>query len=253
MITLHTVLYDGNFESLLTDNCWFFKFKSDYITNRLITINNITKTDKFNEKLTEMKHKYKFDIVYVSDNKDSTNDIFGVNINEKTLGYYYTMAYFVGINNIDTEFILNVSSDCMDDISIDDDYLKASIIELRDNPSCSTTMVAWTKDNYTMANGLKVGEYENIETFKHLNKDFVEGKLFNYTFNFTDQFFMGDVSKLKKINYKIDESISNLIYNGPSYGGNSFEKRMVGHQIQNNVYNCVFKGNQYYIHDKNYY
>ena len=61
------------------------------------------------------------------------------------------------------------------------------------------------------------------------------------------------IDKLKKIDYNIPESYANQFYNGPSYGGNSFEKRMVGNQVNNNIYNCIYKGDNYYIHDNNYY
>ncbi len=141
----------------------------------------------------------------------------------------------------------------MSDIKIDDEFLNDSINELVNNPSCSTTMVAWTKNNYIMGDGKKVGETDSIGTFNKLNIPFNQSEKFNYTFNFTDQFFMGITDNLKKIDFNISENISSKIYQGPAYGGNSFEKRMVGHQIQNNKYNCVYKGSQYYIHDNNYY
>ncbi len=64
---------------------------------------------------------------------------------------------------------------------------------------------------------------------------------------------MGSVDTLKKINFNIPESESERIYRGPEYGGNSFEKRMVAHQVSNDVCNCIFKGDNYYIHNNNYY
>lgn len=251
MITLNTIAYEGNFEKLLSSDSWFFKFNSNLITNKTITINNIVNKNKFNTLLNEMSIKHVFDVIYVE--LDELNKVFNLNINQSTLGYNYTIPYFAAINKIETPFILNIASDCMDDIYIDDEYLNASIEELQNNKNCLSTMVAWTKNNYVMSNGKKIGEYEEDESFKIIKNNPKLSNKFNYRFNFTDQFFMASIDELKKLNYNIDESHSNKIYFGPQYGGNSFEKRMASNQVYNNQYNCVFKGNQYYIHDKNYY
>ena len=104
-----------------------------------------------------------------------------------------------------------------------------------------------------MKNQKLVGETEQEETFKRLEFNGELSPKFHYTANFTDQFFLGSIDNFKKIDYNIPEHYSNQIYGGPSYGGNSFEKRMVGHQVLNKVYNCVYKGPQYYIHDGHYY
>ena len=251
MITLNTIAYEGNFEKLLSNECWFFKFKSNLITKKTITVNNINNRTKFNELLKMLSTEHDFEIINVE--LDILKKVFGLNINEMTLGYNYTIPYFATINKIKTPFILNVASDCMDDIYINDEYLNLSIAELKNNPFCLSTMVAWTKDNYIMSNGKRIGEYEESETLKLINNNVKLSDNFNYRFNFTDQFFMASIDELKKLDYNIDESHSSKIYFGPPYGGNSFEKRMASNQVYNKKYNCVCKGNQYYIHDKNYY
>jgi hypothetical protein len=248
MITLNTILYEGNFNKFLNDDCWFFKFKSKFITKKLLTINNLISTDKFLSKVNVLKEKYEFDIIYVSEQKDFINKIYNLNIDENTTGYYYTIPYFVAIDNITTEYILNIASDSMDDILITNDFLFDSLHHLKTNQKCSTCMISWVKNNKIMPNGLTVGQHEENETSKDTGT-----RTFNYSFGFTDQFFIGRIDKLKAIDYNIPELISGKIYHGPEYGGNSFEKRMVGHQITNNVYNCIYKGNDYYIHDNNYY
>ncbi len=251
MITLNTIVYEGNFEQILSPDNWFFKFTSKYITNKTLTVSNVYNSDRFYRLVTELNKIYDFKLIHI--NKNELNDKFKLGIDNSTLGYNYTIPYFAAIDSIETKYMLNVASDCMYDINIDDDFLELAMNELDTNCFCSTVMVAWTKNNKKMLNGRHIGEYEQSETFKKLNRTVVFSDNVNYTANFTDQFFMGIVDNLKKIDYNISESISNQIYHGPSYGGNSFEKRMVGHQVQNNVYNCVSKGNHYYIHDNNYY
>lgn len=253
MITLNTIIYEGNFDKFLDENCWFFKFTSQLISKKMITVNNITSIEIFNEKISKLKEKFDFDIFYVSENEDIIKKIYSLDINSETIGYVYTIPYFVAIENTTTQYILNVASDCMGDIWVNDTFLLASINEITVNPICSTTMVSWTKHNYIMGNKKTVGEHEENETFRILNRNLESSNNFTYTANFTDQFFFANIGDLKKIDYNIPETYSNQFYNGPDYGGNSFEKRMVAHQIQNNVYNCISKGNQYYIHDNNYY
>lgn len=253
MITLNTIVYEGNFRDVLSLGGWFLGFTSKHITKKMITVNNIDSINEFNEMLEIAIKGFNLEVVYVEKHKKAVIKKYNLEINESTIGYIYTIPYFVTIDNVDTDFLLNVASDCMDDIRISDEYLEKAILELVSNSLCSTTMVAWTKDNYIMKNGKTIGEYEESETLKILSRETKPSDNFHYTAGFTDQFFLGKVEKLKSIDYRIDESFSNKIYNGPSYGGNSFEKRMVAYQVKNNVYNCVYKGTDYYIHDKRYY
>lgn len=250
MITLNTIVYEGNFRTILSEDSWFNKFQSSLVTKKMLTVNNISSIDEFEELIK--KYPF-FDIVYVNDTKNDVIEKYKLNINEKTIGYYYTIPYFVAIEKVTTKYILNVASDCMQDIFISDTFLTDSIIELTSNPLASTTMVAWTKDNYIMKNDKKIGQHEEDETARILNISNNTSTLFNCTANFTDQFFFGSIDYLRNIDYIIDESYSNKFYHGPSYGGNSFEKRIVAHQIKNNQFNCVYKGNDYYIHDGRYY
>lgn len=251
MITLNTIVYEDNFNQILSDDCWFFKFNSKLISNKTLTVNNITSIDIFLNKVNELKLKHKFDLIYVDENKEKTILNYNLNINETTLGYYYTIPYFIFLDHIKTKYVLNVASDCMHDIFIDDVFLMDSMKELDDNKLCSTTMVAWTKKNKIMDNGRTVGDHSEIEYSKILNVFEVTNEKFNHNSNFTDQFFMGITEKLRKYDYNVDENISKIIYNGPAYGGNSFEKRMAGHHIKTKTYNFIYKGKQYYIHGEN--
>jgi len=252
MITLSTIVYEGNFDKVLSDGSWFMKFKSPLISDKLLVVNNLISKERFLEKINDLIPKHHFKVIYVDELKDIAIKKYSLNIDEKTLGYYYTIPYFCLFESVKTKYVLNIASDCMDDIKIDDVFLSTAIYELETNESCSTAMVAWTKNNCVMINNKKIGDIENFETFRRLGVKETNSENFNYSFGFTDQFFMGNIYKLKKIDYNIPEEISEKIYNGPPYGGNSFEKRMVGHQIKNNLFNCIYKGDNYYIHDNNY-
>lgn len=244
MITLNTIIYEGNFNEFLKSDNWFFSFKSKYITRKLITVNNLTSTDEFNKKINELLVNHDFDVIYVSDNLEVVKEYFKLDVNESDTGYYYTIPYFVSLYNTNSEYLFNVASDCMFDIKITEDFFESSFIELNQNDLCMTTMVSWFKNNPSIA------EYEESETIRILNTDFPKSNNFFIRYNFTDQLFLGLTEKLKNINYNVSESISSRYYPGPSYGGNCYEKRMVGIHIESGVYNFIYKGDNHYIHQK---
>lgn len=246
MITLTTILYEGNFDNFLVKDCWFFTFKSKFITNKLLTVNNLTSIDRFNKKIEALKEVYDFDVIFVEDTANEAKEFFQIDINKDVTGYYYTIPYFVTIFNLKTNYILNIASDCMRDIKVSDNFLEDALIELENNPICSTAMVSWVKDNMFI-NGKTVAQNEH-DVFVKGRDNLDERENFTYTNGFTDQFFLGKTSKLREIDYNSALKYCSS-YQGPSYGGDCFEKRMVGHQTFNKLHNCVYKDSDYYIHD----
>jgi hypothetical protein len=257
MITLNTIIYEGNYNDFLKENNWFFTFNSKYISKKIITVNNLSSKDIFENKIKHLKEYFDFEVIYVDDLLEEVKTYFNLTIDSSNTGYYYTIPYFVSLYKTDSEYFFNVASDCMDDIKITDDFFEKSFIELTENNFCNTTMVTWCKNNEITTDvfsphfGITIGEYEESESFKKLNRDIPKSENFSIRYNFTDQLFLGKTNTLKQINYNVDENISGMWYTGPQYGGNCFEKRMVGHHIINNVYNLVFKNSDYYIHDIN--
>ena len=49
MITLTTIIYDGNFKNILRDDSWFLNFKSKYVTKKRLNVNNILNKNEFEE------------------------------------------------------------------------------------------------------------------------------------------------------------------------------------------------------------
>jgi hypothetical protein len=256
MITLNTIIYEGNFVEFLNSDNWFFNFKSKFISKKIITVNNLSSIDLFLEKVQELKKIENFEIFFVENNLDMVLEFFKLNINKSQLGYYYTIPYFTSLFYTNTEYFFNVASDCMDNIFVGDEFFELSFKELNNNPLCLTTMISWylnnavTTDSNSPHFGRTVADYEESETKRILKKDYETSDNFNIRYNFTDQFFLGRTDVLKQINYNVDENISSKYYPGPSYGGNCYEKRMVGFNIINNKYNFVYKGNNYFIHKK---
>lgn len=244
MITLNTIIYEGNFNDFLKEDNWFFTFKSKYVTRKLITVNNLSSFDEFNKKVNELRVNNDFDVIFVSDYESEIKTFFNLNLSPNDIGYYYTIPYFVSIYNTKTKFIFNVASDCMSDIKITDDYFENSFHELENNNLCLSTMVGWYKDTND------VGVNEESETFRILNKTLQTNGNFYIRYNFTDQLFLSLTNKLMSLDYNVDESLSSVYYKGPYYGGNCFEKRMVGINIKYDFYNFVYKKNNHYLHGK---
>jgi hypothetical protein len=256
MITLNTILYEGNFINFLKPDTWFFKFKSEFITKKLITVNNLKSIELFTQKINELKEIVDFEVVFVDKNLNEVLEFFKLDINNSQLGYYYTIPYFTSLFYTNTEYFLNVASDCMDNILVDNTFFELSFTQLDNNPLCLTTMVSWYLNNAITTDlssphyGKTIAEYEESETKRILKKNLDTSENFNIRYNFTDQFFLGRTDVLKTIDYNVDENVSSMYYPGPTYGGNCYEKRMVGYNILNNKYNFIYKGNNYYIHQK---
>jgi hypothetical protein len=181
MITLNTIVYEGNFREVLSEDSWFNKFENKLVIKKLLTVNNLSSINEFNMMLLKSPS---IDVVYVSDNKDNVIEKYKLGINEQTLGYYYTISYFVMLEHVTTKYVLNVASDCMSDLSVSDSFFDDSISELTTNPSASTTMIAWTKNNYVMKNGKKIGEHEEHESTRILNIPENKSILFNVLIEF---------------------------------------------------------------------
>jgi len=239
MITLNTIIYEGNYNDFLNHNCWFFTIESNYITKKQITVNNLTSFDLFNQKVKELKETYDFDVIFVSEYEEITKDFFKLNLSPSDVGYYYTFPYFVSLYNTTTKYFFNVASDCMNIINLNEDYFKLSLEELDKNDTCLTTTINWDPNP-------SVPEAEEVDTIIKLGLNFNKSKNFYYRYGFSDQFFLGNTERLKLSNWNVDEKMSSRYYFGPSYCGNCFEKIMVGIHIESNLYSLVYKKNNYY-------
>ena len=247
MITLNTILYEGNFKNYLQEDCWFFKFKNKFITKKLLTINNLTSIDLFNELINKLKLNHEFDVVFVSDYENEAISFFNLNMNRNSIGYWYSIPYFVDILTIKTPFIFNVSSDCCNEIKLNDDFFEKSINILNADNDYPVTTLPWCEHWETTGapNGIPpyvtcVGEWEQINTPSYT----ADKALNNFwcTDVFSDQVFIGHIDKLKKVDYNCPKMGR---YNGPEYGGtDAFEARLSEYLAKNNLFRLIFKSNE---------
>lgn len=189
---------------------WFKDFKHPLITDKLLTVTNV-------------------DEGFISEN-------IGIACTLSKFDHPYRDPYLSMIDSVKTEFVLHVAVDCVGSISIRDDFFDDSLDELQDE-SCYATLVNWGADLLP----------EERQAFSFTGIDRTNDKFYR-RLNFTDQFFLAKISKLKTIDFEIDPITSRQIYSGPPYGLRSFEEAMVGNQIVNKGYNSIHKGPSFYVH-----
>jgi hypothetical protein len=189
----------------------------------------------FNEKIKNIKD---VNFIYVNDFKEEAKQKFNININESTLGYYYTIQYFVSLLKTNQPFLFNVSSDC--DVFFEDDYFIESIKVMKENSRIVASTLPW----YQTGNA---GEHEQERTIKMFNEKFEDFDKFHYSYFFSDQVFLADVEKMKKINFNTNHPESDFF---PAYGGNCFEKRICSYFLTEKKFRIIYK-KHHYIHKTN--
>jgi len=245
MITLATILYENNFINFFNEEKWFWNYKHDLITERLLVINNLSSENIFNDLVNEFGKKYDFKVCFVRDSAEYSLKRFNLNLDKNNVGYVYTIPYFVMFTNIKTDYVLNVATDCMGDILMGDDFIYESVELLKTNNHCLLTTLPWAKNNGTHneRNGLTCGEHETIS----YNLSEYKTENFCPSFGFADQVFLISSKNIDEINFNPPESRR---YNGPGYcGGICFEKRIVDYSCYSNRFRYIHNKNSYYVHN----
>jgi len=243
MITLSTIVYEGNFRKLLKPDSWFLNYNSKYISKRRLNINNIQSIEEFESLLKEIKND-DIEIKYVGNKIEEVNEYFKINTDRNTQGYNYIMPYFSDLLTINTEYIFNVASDCQDHINFNDDFFENSIKILNEDNDVMITTIPWCQSDITT---LGLGEQSHTDSL-NINKNIDIKVNDNFWFSkvMSDQVFVAKIEKLKKCDF----IITNNLHTYPSYGGFSFEMRLGNHFMVNDKYRAIYKTDGYYLHGK---
>lgn len=233
MITLSTIVYEGNFRKLLKPDSWFLNYNSKYISKKRLNVNNIQSIEEFESLLKDINND--IEVNYVSNKSEEANEYFKLNTDINTHGYNYIMPYFSDLLTIDTEYIFNVASDCQDDIVVYDDFFEHSIKILNEDEDVMVTTLPWSKSFSS------VGELEQDGGNIQKRNDH-----FWFSKAMSDQVFIAKVDKLKKCDFTITLNLHPY----PGYGGFSFELRLGNYIMLNNKYRAMFKTDGYYLHGK---
>jgi hypothetical protein len=248
MITLTTILYESNFFNFFNDKKWFWNYNHELITEKLLVINNLSSEIIFNDLVNEFKKKYNFKICFVKDFEEFSLKKFNLNLDKNNTGYVYSTPYFVMFTNVKTDYVLNVATDCMDDIFMDDNFIYESINLLKTNNNCLLTSLPSSKNNepggvLSKHNGLTVGEHETI------SHNLLEYKTNSFcpTYDFADHLFLTSIKNMEETDFNSPEGGK---YHGPSYCGEiCFEKKIVDYSCLCNKFRFIYNKNSYYIHN----
>jgi hypothetical protein len=249
MITISTLLYQGNYTNILNDQSWFLNYNPSYDHKKLIVVNNIKDRNNLSSILESYKKTHYVDYVFVEDFEDQCIKDFNLDINKNTtLGYYYIIPYFVLISKVETNMVFQLSEDCTNEIYFDEDFVLDSIKEINENNKIVSTTLNSGKSGISM--GYDTGQWEQIESFRYKGKIEKENEKFWQGVGFSDQLFIASVSKLKAVDYNL-ETRDNKICLGTPYCPDSWERRVSEYLYQNDLYRGVWKNNKnYYIHGK---
>jgi|GEM_PF-4714593 len=238
MITLNTTIWDGDFDQVLDEKSWFLNYQNDLVKEKLITVNNVKKENlaRLQEKIKNAQTKHKIRVIFVDDVKEEAKKFFNLKIDESTLGYYYTIQYFVFILKCSEPYVFNVSADC--DVFFENDYFVESIKALKADEKAVATTLSWNQD-------MNVGLHEQNEMFKKFGYKKPELENFYYSVGFSDQVFFADIAKLKNVDFNIQNKEASQF---PKYGGECFEKRLCSYFLAHHSYRLIYK-KYYYVHN----
>jgi hypothetical protein len=242
MITLSTIVYEGNFRKLLKSDSWFINYNSKYISKKRLNVNNIQSIEEFESLLKEIP--IDIEVNYVSEKSEEANEYFKLNTYTNTHGYNYIMPYFTDLLTINTEYIFNIASDCQDNIFVSDDFFESSIRILNESDDVMITTIPWCQgDHNTLGTGEQDhSDYIDIQKNHPIKRD----DDFWFSKVFSDQVFIAKIDKLKKCDFTITLNLHPY----PTYGGLSFELRLGNDLMVNNKYRAIYKTKDYYLHGK---
>jgi hypothetical protein len=233
MFDLFTILYEGNYKSFFDEKKWFWVFNNKNLNSKILVINNLDSLDDLNNKIEDFKRKFEFSVVYVTKNKFID---FGVDYDAFRTSSIYSSPYFTMIERCDSEFLFCVNEDCMNNLYISEEYVENSIKTLISNENCFFTTVSWSDVENT-------GLHEML----NCNLDLHETEFFYPSNGFSDQLFFCNIEKIKLINF----NSKSHPYLGPKYCENMcFEKKVMDFFKTYGKYRMIYKGKDYYIHNK---
>lgn len=236
---ISTTLYEKNFRDILEEKNWFFNIESQIIDKKLFIVNNINTESMDEFRILENRFSSKAVFIWSDDIYDAATKKFNCDLHPSEMSYWYSIQYlcqlyWASINGY--EYVINVGADCKIPYMNIDEYLKDSIELLIENESVILTTIPWTEGDPT-----QTGEHEqNIYDIKERHIKF------HYSKVVSDQVFVMSVERM----LQSDLNIKKNLHPFPGYGGDSFEKRLGNHLIENNKLRAIYK--KYHYTHKSY-
>jgi len=226
------------FETKVWENDWVRLLENEYLKIKLDSLNY-----KFNKKMLMINNVNDYDIVmktskkYLDKNlidevhlvKDYENEVLKFfNIEKESFngGYYYSISELTAIFLCETDFLLHLSGDSIIDNN-GYDWITPSIEMMTNNEKIICSTPTWNH-NFSGVDNESVREMENNWVYTH---------------GFSDQCYLINVKEFKKQIYNDKNLLADIHF--PTYGGESFEKRVYSYMKNNELYRIVSKETSY--------
>ena len=215
------ILQYGLLEKVLSRNN-LFKFEKINLI-----INNI-KDRKHVEELANQKKLAGIISAYyfVEDYLDSALKYFKIDRSTFGKGGVYSFAEIVGLYLNDSPYLLHYSSDSLPEKNLNDAWFLEALSLFKENEDIFVANLTWNN---------KFHEAESECEYKKNN--------FYIGYGFSDQMYLIDISKFHDIDFTLSHPDSNRY---PSYGGESFEKKVDSWMRINNKKRATFSSGTYF-------
>jgi hypothetical protein len=233
MITLTTSVYEKDFRFVLNKENWFYNYKNDLITKKIVIINNINNIDEF--LLLKKEFENDFEFYYSSDYIDKIHKTFNVLLSPQDISHYYSIHHYTSLLVNENEYGFHVSADCSivgENLS---DFFENSIELFNVDESVKSTTIFWVAPEFMESVGKNEEDYHNIQK-RH--------EKFYFSHVFSDPVYFYKKSTLSKC----DLTYTTQLHPCLPYAVNSFEYRLTNYYISQNIYRAVYKSNLYFIH-----
>jgi hypothetical protein len=208
----------------------------NFVKKILIITNIIDRKTKEIQVQNLLRKKIIDSFYFVDDYKKEILDYFDLSEESFNGGYWYSIGPLSAVYFCDTKYMLYLTSDSLIENKkvpwIDD---AINMFELNDKIISANPL--WNIDH-------EGALLEQPDNQKIIDLGFFDTNIWYYNQVFSDQCFLIPTEYYKKKIY--NEKNTKSEYKYPSYAGNSFEKRVHSHMINNNLYRITNKNINYY-------
>jgi hypothetical protein len=220
-ITFETKCWESDWESIVKNGGYqrkLLSFNENQFDKKILVINNVNNPTLVCKESDKLISNGVIDEWYlVDDYKQTVLDFFNIPSDSFNGGYYYSISELLSIYVTKTDYLLHLSSDSNVEIKPDVDWVNSSIIAMEKNPKIVCSNPVWNHMFDNAKNDSKGNEDEN----------------WYYIQRFSDQCYLIPHKHFNQNIYNETNELADIHF--PKYGGESFEKRVYAHIVNNDL------------------
>lgn len=220
-ITFETKCWENDWESIIKNGGYqrkLLSFNENQFDKKILIINNVNNPILVCKEADKLISNNIIDEWYlVDDYKDIVLDFFDITYSSFNGGYYYSISELVSIYVTKTDYILHLSSDSNVEIKPEINWVSSAINMMEKN------------ENIICANPVWNHLFDNAKNDCRGNED----DDWFYIQRFSDQCYLIPYKHFYNKIYNEKNEFADIHF--PKYGGESFEKRVYAHIVNNNL------------------